>query len=126
MISAFEGEHSMYQAPLPASTTGCACPAGPHRSMTLIQRITWSPLYPANCQTCGAPLIRPRAVVFFVPVPAILFSFALLSLIFWPNLFDRFFDSLYLGVPAMLILQLLVAWFEFLYDPITVKPANKR
>jgi hypothetical protein len=126
MISAFEGEHSMYQAPLPASTTGCTCPAGPHRSMTLIQRITWNPLYPADCQTCGAPLARRRAILFFGWVPGILFSFALLSLIFWPNLFDRFFDYLYIGAPAIFILQLIVVWLEFRYDPITVKPANKR
>jgi hypothetical protein len=126
MISAFEGEHSMYQAPLPSSTTGCTCPAGPHRSMTLIQRITWNPLYPANCQTCGAPLARRRAILFFGWVPGTILIFLLLSFLFWPNLLEGLADYFFMVVPGLIIVQLIIAWLEFRYDPITVKPANKR
>jgi hypothetical protein len=116
----------MYQAPFPASTTGCTCPAGPHRSMTLIQRITWHPLYPANCQTCGVPLARRRALLFFGWVPATTLIFMLLSFLFWPNFVDVFIEYLHIWAPVIFSLQLISAWLEFRYDPITVKPAGKR
>jgi hypothetical protein len=94
--------------------------------MPLIQRLLWHPLRPATCEACGAALTRPRAMLFYGWLPAMLFIVVLLGTLLSPTFAAMLVEYRYVWLPLLLIVQFINSWFEFQYSPIIVKAAGKR